>query len=415
MNAILNIGIEETFNECYIPYLNAKHAVQIFFGGSSSGKSVFLAQRTVLDVLKGNNYLVCKYDKESIKTSIYNEIVSAIKSFGLEDYFEIPKSQMVITCKTNNKQILFKGLKDVERVKSVKPIDGIISKILVEEATDIEDIDTFRQLLLRLRGPKSKGIDLSLILIFNPIHKGHCIYTEWFSGIWDDSMDKYESGDDLLIVKFTYKDNKFLGYRGIKNIEDVSAKSKNQKRVYAEGKWGVLGEVIFDNYIIADILPLVKNLKGVVCGVDWGWKDPNAFIKTYFDVERKRIYCWSEIYHSRLKVNDFARLIKDYGYDNELIICDVNNGEAIEDFKETWGLNIQKAIKKEGSIKLGIKWMQECLIIVDNRCEQLINEFSSYHWKKNKDGTYSYIPEGADHLIDCIRMICNTVYRELSA
>ncbi|NLD52786.1 MAG: hypothetical protein GX650_07800, partial [Clostridiales bacterium] len=36
-------------NPCYRPYLTAPQRVQIFFGGAGSGKSVFLAQRCVLD------------------------------------------------------------------------------------------------------------------------------------------------------------------------------------------------------------------------------------------------------------------------------------------------------------------------------------------------------------------------------
>ena len=49
-----------SFNETYIPYLNEMARVQIYYGGSSSGKSVFLAQRDVLDILKGGrNFLIC--------------------------------------------------------------------------------------------------------------------------------------------------------------------------------------------------------------------------------------------------------------------------------------------------------------------------------------------------------------------
>ena len=47
-------------NDTYLPYLNDETRTQIFFGGSSSGKSYFLAQRVIMDVIKGRNYLIVR-------------------------------------------------------------------------------------------------------------------------------------------------------------------------------------------------------------------------------------------------------------------------------------------------------------------------------------------------------------------
>ena len=41
----------DDINEVYLPHLENNNRIQIFYGGSSSGKSVFLSQRTVIDVL----------------------------------------------------------------------------------------------------------------------------------------------------------------------------------------------------------------------------------------------------------------------------------------------------------------------------------------------------------------------------
>ena len=75
-----------TINDAYLPYLNCEKRVQIFYGGSSSGKSFFLAQRTVLDNLqKGANYLICRNVAATIRNSIFNEIVKAIKTNRIEN------------------------------------------------------------------------------------------------------------------------------------------------------------------------------------------------------------------------------------------------------------------------------------------------------------------------------------------
>ena len=49
--------IDMQINKAYVEYLNKAQPTQIFFGGSSSGKSYFIAQKIVLDNLKGVNWL----------------------------------------------------------------------------------------------------------------------------------------------------------------------------------------------------------------------------------------------------------------------------------------------------------------------------------------------------------------------
>ena len=81
----LNIN-KRVFNPIYFEKgLDNQNRTQIYFGGSSSGKSYFLAQRVVLDVLKGRNYLIVRKVGATIKKSIFNEIVKAISNFKLSD------------------------------------------------------------------------------------------------------------------------------------------------------------------------------------------------------------------------------------------------------------------------------------------------------------------------------------------
>lgn len=93
-------------------------------GGFSSGKSVSLAQRTVLDVFNGErNNLIVRNVQNTIRRSTLNEITKAINSFKLADYFKVNKTDLTITCTLNNKQILFAGLDDPEKIKSITRID----------------------------------------------------------------------------------------------------------------------------------------------------------------------------------------------------------------------------------------------------------------------------------------------------
>ena len=74
--------------------------VQIFYGGASSGKSVFLAQRDVLDVMAGGrNILVCRQVGRTLRGSVVQEVNKVISRWGLRELFDINKTDGTITCK----------------------------------------------------------------------------------------------------------------------------------------------------------------------------------------------------------------------------------------------------------------------------------------------------------------------------
>ena len=173
------MNISVAINPAYMPYLNKPQFMQIFYGGSSSGKSFFICQKIILDNLDGCNWLVCRNVARTIRKSVYNEICKAISRMGLREYFKVNASDMVITNLLNGKQILFAGLDDPEKVKSITPADGVLERVFVEEATEVKR-EAILQLKKRLRGrsPKSKHI----LLAFNPILKTHFIYKDYFGG-----------------------------------------------------------------------------------------------------------------------------------------------------------------------------------------------------------------------------------------
>jgi len=104
----VNIKDKQLFNKIYIPYLTDNTRTQIFFGGSSSGKSVFITQRCIVDIMKGGrNYLIIRNTANTLRTSIYNELLKVISDWNLEKLFNWHKTDMTITC-INGYQILFR-------------------------------------------------------------------------------------------------------------------------------------------------------------------------------------------------------------------------------------------------------------------------------------------------------------------
>ena len=208
----------DVFNSVYVPHLNNFTRTQIIYGGSSSGKSWFIAERAVIDVARGGrNYLICRQVARTIKTSVFAQVVRIIREWGLLDIFTINKSDYVITC-ANGYQMIFVGLDDVEKIKSIVPAKGAWTDIWLEEATET-DRASVKQLEKRQRGG-DESTPKRMTLSFNPILQTHWIYDDYFKGIsWTDDQTEYKS-DNLSVIKTWYLHNRFLTPDDIRDLEN---------------------------------------------------------------------------------------------------------------------------------------------------------------------------------------------------
>lgn len=393
----MNINVKE--NPAYIPYLNKPQFLQIFFGGSSSGKSFFISDKIVLDNVSGCNWLCCRNVGNTIKRSIFNEVTKSISSMGLKDYYSINKSDMIITCKLNEKQILFCGLDDPEKVKSITPVNGVLERIFIEEATEIRR-DAYLQLKKRLRG-RSKH-SKHILMAFNPILKSHWIYTEFFGG-WQDDKTVYED-EDKLIVKTTYKDNMFLTADDRKLLENET--DPYFYNVYTLGNWGILGNVIFKNWRVEDLSDQMRGFDKILCGTDFGYSsDPNALIKLHIDKARKKIYVFDEWYQAGMSDDELAKVSKEF-FGGQYVACDSAEPKTI-DYLAMNGVKAFPVVKGADSINRGIRWLQGYEIIIHKGCQNFKNEIEQYHWQEDKYGNAMAKPVDANnHLIDALRYAC---------
>lgn len=387
-------------NEAYDPHFDNLTPTQIFYGGSSSGKSVFLAQRCVYDVLQsGRNYLVCRSVGRTIRRSVFAEINKAIADAGLRALFDVNKSELIITCNINGYQILFAGLDDVEKIKSITPDKGVITDVWIEEATETER-ETVKQLQKRLRGG-AESTRKRLVMSFNPIFVTHWIYQDYFAKIgWADEQTVY-TAPDLSILKTTYKDNHFLTTQDVQALEAET--DEYYRDVYTLGKWGVLGDVIFRNWRVEDLSGLADQFTNHRNGLDFGFSsDPAALVVTHYDRARKTIYIYDELYERGLTNDVLADEVKRKIGD-QYVYCDSAEPKSILELQQH-GVNALSAKKGKDSIVYGIQWLQQQQIVIDRNCIDARNELSIYHWKKDKDGNSLRQPiDKNNHLIDGLR------------
>lgn len=405
---IINFKVDPLiFNDVYRPLLSDYTRNQIIFGGSSSGKSYFaVGQRPVWDILQGGrNFLFVRNVARYNRISTFNEITKTINSWNANEFFNIHKSDLTITC-ANGYQMLFVGLDDVHRVKSVTPQKGVITDIIVEEATETS-YDDIKELRKRLRGltpeilidGKPTKIKKRFVLLFNPINRTHWIFKEYFAGKFDDNNTFYKN-DDLMILKTTYKDNlRFLEQEDVDALEDE--KDIYYHNVYTLGNWGVLGDLIYKNWRVEDIAELKNDFDVFDNGLDFGFtNDPTALSRS---VSKKKIlYIFDELYERGLTNDQIASKVKPIIGD-EIVRCDSAEPKSIIELKD-YGIRAIKAMKGPGSINYGIQYLKQFEILVDKNCQNFINEFSMYMWAKNKDGEILNIPiKKNDHLMDALR------------
>jgi phage terminase large subunit len=393
------------FNPIYYPHLDNMSRVQVFFGGASSGKSHFvIGQRVVIDLLRGGrNYMVCRQVGRTIKRSVFNQIVRTIADFGVRELFTINKTEFTITC-SNGYQVFFVGLDDVEKIKSITPEQGVITDIIIEEATET-DKNTVKALKKRQRGG-SEDTPKRLVLVFNPILQDHWIYDEYFAPIaWREDQTVYES-KELFILRTWFEHNKFLTEQD--KLDLLSETDTYFSDVYTWGKFGVLGNVIFQygkNWTIEDLSSMKSQFTNRRHGCDFGFaSDPAAAGSWHFEKKKKEIYIYDELYERGFTNDDLAtELLKMFG--NELVICDSSEPKSIVELKK-YGVNAKGAHKGQDSVIFGIQWLQGCKIHVDKQCINAQNELRKYKWKEDAAGKPVSPPQPVDrdnHFIDQLR------------
>ncbi len=384
------------FNDCYLDCLTAPQRHQLYFGGAGSGKSAFVAARCMLDALCGRSTLVVRQVARTLRFSCYNEISKAITRFGAQEHFRMNRTEMSITCLRSGAQILFAGLDDVEKVKSITPENGVLTDIWVEEATETGQSD-IQQLEKRLRGLSRHTKRLTMT--FNPVSRGHWIYQRFFGAFADDRTKLVTP--DLLILRTTYRHNRFLTADDRRAMEAES--DRYFRQVYTLGQWGEMGDAILTRVKTEDLSALFKTADVLRCGLDFGFaKDPCAAVLAHYDRARKRIYILKEFSAHSLTNDLLADRLRAFA-PGVPVTCDSSEPKSIAELRRL-GVPAYPARKGPDSVLHGIQWLMQHELIVDTRCTQTIRELTQYRWRRDARGNALPIPEtGDDHLIDALR------------
>lgn len=228
------------------------------------------------------NLLVLRAVSDTNRNSTFALFKQVINSWGLSRYFRFNASNLSAKCLVNGNEIVFKGLDDVEKLKSITFEKGVLTDAWLEEASEIDEAD-YNQIELRLRGGNVKK---QIVLSFNPISVNHWLKKRFF-----DLKPK-----NAKVLRTTYKDNKFLDEDYVKTLEGYKDIDFYYYSVYCLGQWGVYGKTVFkQENVQAQINKKIKPVKIGYFEFDYNgltitnikWRDDeDGFIKIYDEPEK---------------------------------------------------------------------------------------------------------------------------------
>lgn len=397
MRAKIHTGV---FNRCYLPYIKERRRFEIIYGGAGSGKSVFVAQKKILQHARdtGRKTLVVRKVGTTVRHSAFAELRNVIYKWNLESLFHIRQSTMEIERKDRSNIFIFTGMDNVEKIKSIQGL----TDIWCEEATDLAKEDLM-QLNLRLRGRTS--FQKQITLTFNPISALH-----WIKQMFFDTNRAGKNGD-TTILKTTYKNNKFIDEEYKRTVEDLKNQDPVYYDIYALGNWGVLGNLIFNNYEVSEFDLDAFDESETFQGLDFGFNNPSAAVQVGFRDEE--IFIRRGLYAKGLtNIELMGEVSQAEVFEQAFpIIADSSEPARIKEWKAN-GWRCRGADKFPGSVKFGIDFCRRHKIIIHPSMQPFVNEIQGYVYRQSKDGDVLEEPVAfRDHYMDGFRYALEPVMR----
>ena len=268
-------NLRDTSNDTYMPLFECDSRYLVLKGGGGSGKSIFAGRKVLERCVSepGHRFLVCRKVARTLRESCFAQLRGQIAEHYPDAGAVVNRGDLRIAF-PNGSEILFAGLDDVEKLKSIYDITGI----WIEEASELLEAD-FNQLDIRLR--TQCPYYLQIILTFNPIRIIH-----WLKARFFDRRDPRAT-----VHESTYKDNRFLTQEAVRTLEAFRDTDEYYYMVYCLGQWGVTGKTVFDAKAITARLMLRIQPEAVgyfdyeddglaLYHIRWV-DDPNGFIRIY--------------------------------------------------------------------------------------------------------------------------------------
>lgn len=380
----------------YSLLMDYSHRWEFWCGSAGSGKSYTIAQKIIIRCCSEKiKILVCRRYATTLRNSCFALFKEILSKWQLTKYVKIKETDMSITF-PNGSQIIMTGLDEETKLLSLTDI----STVWVEEAYEVEK-PKVEQLNLRMRGRASNQ---QIFLSWNPISKNSWLY----------DFTVANPPNNSIFIHSTYKDNPFLNKEYISALDEMEIRNPARYRVYGRGEWGVDTEgLVITNWRAEEFDPMALASQGLEhrAGMDLGWIDKSAIVDTLYDRANKTIYVFNEFYKSGCQLSELAEAIRSMNLQKTKLYVDAAEPRSIQYFKSE-GINATACAKGKDSVKAGLMFLQDNLIIVHPKCQNFITELENFSYIKSKqtgewteDTTHEW-----SHAIDACRYGYSDIY-----
>lgn len=383
----MNIRVQA--NPCFREVDRSRKRYIVMKGSAGSGKSVDTVQNYILRLMrdKGRNLVAMRKSDITNRDSTFAELTGAIyRMFGdkAEQYWQINRSPLQLTCRANGNKIIFRGMNDDkqrEKLKSITFQRGKLTDVWLEEATeftqaDLEIIDD------RLRGELPPGQFYQIRMTFNPVNKNH-----WIKKVFFDILDP-----NVLTHHSTYLGNRFIDDAYRARMERRKLVDPEGYQIYGLGNWGEIGGLILHNWEVKEITQDVRQYDDIAIGQDFGFNHANAILLLGW--RDGDIYILDEIYVHEKDTSEIIDMARVAGMPrNKTMWCDSAEPDRILMWKKAGfcAVGVDKG-GSSGSVKAQIDWLKQRRIFVAPHCVNTIKELQQWKWKKD-ERTGEYLDE----------------------
>lgn len=396
MGINLNLS-KKIFTPKVFPYIfDYSHRWEFWFGGAGSSKSYSITQKLIIRCCKEKiRVLVCRRYGSTLRNTCFSLFKEILAKWKLTPYVKIKETDMSITF-PNGSQIIMLGLDEETKLLSLNNI----GTVWVEEAYEVSK-DIVEQLNLRMR---SQNDNQQIIMSWNPISKNSWLY----------NFVEEEPPQNSIKIHLVFKDNPFLSQEYVAAMEDMRERNPAKARIYYFGEWGVdVDGLVITNWREQEFNAMELAAAGLEhrAGLDIGFVDKTAIIDTLYDKDNKTIYVFNEFYKSGCQLSEIAEAAKSMNLTKTKIYVDSAEPRSIQYFKQE-GLAAYPCAKGKDSVKAGLMFLQDNLIIVHPTCRNFITELENFSYIKSKltgeyteDTTHEW-----SHAIDACRYAYSDIY-----